>query len=97
VRAHTVPLRVAQELGALQGCGPGTVAKVAEFLATYGEPAEGLVAEAAAAAKAAGREEEFKWLEESDKETVVDLCKKGEVPWAQAKAWRTDITEADWK
>ena len=88
---------MAQELGALPGCGKGTVDKVAGFLATYGVPATGLVAEAAAAQAEAGRDAEFSWVEDSEKEVLVELLKKGELDFAKVQPWRTDIVEADFK
>lgn len=97
VRAHKEAFRVAQEMGVLPGCGEGTQAKVAEFLASFGEPAKGLVAEAAAAQAEAGRDAEFSWLEDSEREVVVELLKKNEVPIAQVMAWRKDIEEKDFK
>jgi hypothetical protein len=97
VRAHDKPLRVAQELGALQGCGPSTVQKVYDFLLTYGEAPQGLAAQAAAAQADAGRDPDFSWLEDSERDVLVELLKKGEVPWEKVKPWRADIGEADFK
>jgi hypothetical protein len=97
VRAVKEPLRVAQELGALQGCGPSTIQKVYDFLLTYGEAPQGLAAQAAAAQVEAGRDPEFAWVEDSEKEVLLELLKKGEVPWEKVQPWRTDIKEADFK
>ena len=97
VRAHDKPFRVAQELGALPGCGKGTVDKVAEFLRGQGEPATGLVAEAAAAAAEAGRDAEFSWVEDSEREVVVELLRTGGIAFDKVQPWRKDIVEADFQ
>lgn len=97
VRAVEKPLRVAQELGALQGCGPSTIQKVYDFLLTYGEAPQGLAAQAAAAQAEAGRDPEFGWVEDSEKEVLLELLKKGDVPWEKVQPWRADIEEADFK
>ena len=95
VRAHPVPIRVAQELLSLQGCGKGTVEKVAAFLATYGEPAVGLAAEAAAVQAEAGRDPELAWTEQSERDVLIDLLKTKQLDFAKVQPWRPDIKEGD--
>ena len=95
VEALTEPIRVAAELGALDGCGKSTIEKVAEYLKGLGKPQEGFVAAHAAAEAAAGKDESFSWLADSEKDVVLEMVKKGDCPKAQAIAWHPDISEAD--
>ena len=95
VEALTVPIRVAAELGSLDGCGKSTIEKVAEYLRGLGKPQEGFVAAHKAAEAAAGKDESFSWLADSEKDVVLDMVKKGDVPQAQAIAWHPEISEAD--
>jgi hypothetical protein len=71
------------------------VEKVAGFLKTLGKPEEGFAAAHAAAAAAAGKDEAFAWLADSEKSVVLDMVRDGDCPKAQALAWHPAITEAD--
>ncbi len=96
VRAHKEPFRVAQELGALPGCGAGTVQKVHDWLDTYGKEDAGNIAVMHAKAEAeAGKDPEFSWVEDSEKEILLGMLKRGELDLEKVRPWRADISEED--
>ena len=96
VRAHKEPFRVAQELGALPGCGAGTVQKVHDWLDTYGkEDASNIAVMHAKAEAEAGKDPEFSWVEDSEKEILLGMLKRGELDLEKVRPWRADISEED--
>ncbi len=94
--AHPTPFRVAAECAVLQGVGASTVEKLAVFLKGYGKPEEGLEAKHKAEMKASGKDMEFQFLEDSDKDVVLEMLKSGGVTWDKVKPWRADIVDGEW-
>ena len=77
--AHPTPFRVAEECAVLAGVGQGTVEKLAAFLKTYGKPEPGIAGELAEKQKKEGKDEEFKWVEESERDVLLDMLREGQV------------------
>jgi hypothetical protein len=97
MRLYPKPIRVAQEMAALQGCGKGTVEKVAEFLSSLGQAEKNLAGQHAAQMAEAGKEPEDEWIKDSEREVLLGLLKSKELTFEKVKAWRSDIEEADFK
>ena len=94
--SHPTPIRVAAECAVLQGVGASTVEKLAVFLKGYGKPEEGLEAKHKADMKASGKDMEFQFLEDSDKDVVLEMLKSGGVTWDKVQPWRADIKDGEW-
>lgn len=84
MRAHPTPFRVAEECAVLQGVGAGTVLKLAEFLSTYNS-SKGLDAELSEKEKKEGKEEEFRWVEESEKDVILQMLREGQLSFEKVK------------
>jgi hypothetical protein len=59
------------------------------------DPSGGIVGEAQAADLAAGKDAEFAWVAESERDVLIGLIKTGELKLESLKGWRTDISAAD--
>jgi len=87
VQALVVPVVVARQLLALEGCGKGTVEKVEAFLKENPNASAGQQAQQA--------DDEDAFIKDLDRDIVIGMVKSGDVTMARVAAQRGDISAAD--